>query len=101
MFTFNTRNYAGVVACTHARLGFVETSLCVYVCVFVEGIYTCKSWHFVVVGGNYTCNNGHFGIDTLCLCSFVVEGMYKCKTWHFGIDSLCLCLCCCRKYIHM
>ena len=33
--------------CTHERLEILEMSLFVYVCVFVEGMYTCKTGHFV------------------------------------------------------
>ena len=28
--------------CTHVRLGILATSICVYVCVGVESMYTCK-----------------------------------------------------------
>ena len=75
------------MACTHVRLGILETSLCVYVCVVVEGIYNCK--------------NKNFGNNTLCLFPIVVDGMCTCKTRHFGYNTLCLCLCCIRKFIHM
>ena len=39
--------------CTHVRMVILATSLCVYVCVVVEGMYTC--------------NTGHFGNETLYL----------------------------------
>ena len=32
--------------CTHVRLGIFETSLCFYVCVFVEGIVTYKTRNY-------------------------------------------------------
>ena len=57
--------------CTHVRLGILATSLCVYVCVVVEGIYTC------------------------------IEGMYRCDAGNFGNKTLCLCLCWCKGYVHM
>ena len=82
-----------------------------YACVFVEGMYTCKTGNF---GNNPLC---------LCLCRFcrvcthvrlvilemrlfvyvcvVVKGMYTCKTGNFGNENLCLCLCCCREYLQM
>ena len=41
---------------THVILGLLATSLCVYVCVFVEGIYICKT--------------GPFGNKPLFLCFF-------------------------------
>ena len=31
--------------CTHARLGILETSFCVYIFVFVQVIYTCNTVH--------------------------------------------------------
>ena len=40
--------------CTHLILGVLETSLCGYVSVVVEGMYICKT--------------GHFVNDILCLC---------------------------------
>ena len=40
--------------CAHVRLEMLETRFCVYVCVVVEGMYTCKT--------------GSFGKETLCLC---------------------------------
>ena len=33
--------------CTNVRLGILETSLCVYICVFVEGMYKCETGTFV------------------------------------------------------
>ena len=45
--------------CTHLRLGVLESSLCVCVCVGVEGTYTCKT-------GN--CGNMTF---CLCFCCFI------------------------------
>ena len=33
---------------TNLRLGILETSLFVYVCVVVEGMYTCETGHFVI-----------------------------------------------------
>ena len=41
---------------THVRLGILETGLYVYVCVVVEGMYTC--------------NTGHSSNKGLCLCLF-------------------------------
>ena len=38
---------------TYVRLGIVEMRFCVYDCVVVEGVYTCKT--------------GNFGNETLCL----------------------------------
>ena len=32
--------------CTHVRLVILEMSLCFYVCVVVEGMYTCKTGNF-------------------------------------------------------
>ena len=39
---------------THVRLGIMATGVCVYVCVGVEVMYTCKT--------------GRFGNNHLCLC---------------------------------
>ena len=75
-------------------MGIVETSLCVYVCVVVEGMYTCKTGHF----GNDTlclflcCCRGYvhmqdWGLFSMILYVYVcdiVEGMYTFKTGHFG-----------------
>ena len=60
---------------------------CVYVCVVVEVMYTCKTSHF---GKNY--------FFYVCV---VLEGMYTYKTGHFVNTHLCLCLCYCRGYVHM
>ena len=40
-------NFLFYRVCTHERLGILEMSSCVYVCVVVEGMYTCKNCHFV------------------------------------------------------
>ena len=32
--------------CTHVIIGILEMSLCFYVCVVVEGMYTCKTGNF-------------------------------------------------------
>ena len=40
--------------CTHVRMVNLPTGVCIYFCVGVEGMYTCKT--------------GHFGIKSLCLC---------------------------------
>ena len=42
--------------CTNVRLGSLTTRLHVYVCVGVDGMYTCKT--------------GRFGNNHLCLCYF-------------------------------
>ena len=33
--------------CSHVRLGMFETCLYVHVCIFVEGMYTCKTGHYI------------------------------------------------------
>ena len=58
-------------------MGILETSLCVYVYVVVEDVYTCKT--------------DHFGNKTLFFVCFVVEGMYTCKIGSFLNEPLCLC----------
>ena len=40
--------------CTHVRMGILAKSLCVYVCVVVESMYTCET--------------GNFSKDTSYLC---------------------------------
>ena len=69
-------------------------SLCDYVSVVVESMYTCKTGIFqtslcayvcVVVEGMYTC----------------IECIYTCKNGNFGKKTLYLCLCSCRGYLHM
>ena len=69
------------------RLGILEIILCVYVCVIVEGMYTCDTGH----------------LETrLCVYVFiVVECMYICKTGNFGKTPLCLYLCYYRVYVQM
>ena len=62
--------------CTHVRLGILANSLCGYVCVVADGMYTYK-----------TCS---FGKSTYIYVYVVVEGMYTCKTWNFGKEYLCL-----------
>ena len=57
----------------------MATSLSVYVCFAIEGMYTCKT---EIVFSKTSC---------LCLCC--LEGIYTCKTGNFGNDTLCLCLC--------
>ena len=46
--------------CTYVRLGVSETIISVYVCVNVEGMYTCKT--------------GHFVNEPLCLCLCCCRG---------------------------
>ena len=46
--------------CTHVRMGILEKILCVYVCVVVEGMYTCKTVNF--------------GNEPLCLCLCFCRG---------------------------
>ena len=61
MFMFLHRVFTHVDRlCTHVRLGVLETILCVYVCVVVEGMYKCKT--------------SHFGNDPLCLFIFCCRG---------------------------
>ena len=48
----------------------LETSLCVYGCFVVAGIYLCNTGHFINKTFVYVC--------------VVVEGMYLCKTGNFG-----------------
>ena len=43
--------------CSHVRLGIFETDPFVYVCIVVEGMYTCNTGHYI--------NKG------LCLCFFL------------------------------
>ena len=51
--------------------------VCVYVCVVVEGMYTCM--------------NDNFGNTPLCVYVCVVaEGMYTCMTGNFGNKPLCV-----------
>ena len=42
------------MVCTYVILGILAMSLCVYVCIVVEDMYTCTA--------------GNFGIKCLCLC---------------------------------
>ena len=44
----------------HVLLGILETILCVYVCVCVEGMKTCKT--------------GNYGNKPFCLCLFCYRG---------------------------
>ena len=55
---------------THVRLVIVAMRVFVYVHFLVEGMYTCKT--------------GHFVNKTFFIFLFVVEGMYSCKTGHLG-----------------
>ena len=48
------------MVCTHIRLVVLAKSTYIYVCVFVEGMYTCKTWNF--------------GKECLCLCFCCCKG---------------------------
>ena len=48
--------------CIPVRLGSLENTLYVYVCLFVESMYTCKTEYFSK--WSYSCD--------------VVQGIYKC-----------------------
>ena len=65
----------------------MESRICAYVCVVVEGMYTCKTESFETSLCVYVC--------------VVVEGMYICKIGHFGINMVCLCFGFCRGHVHM
>ena len=62
--------------------------LCVYVCVVVEGKYTCKT--------------GIWGFYNNLLSFFVVvEGVYTFKSGNFGNEPFCFGFFCCRGYAKM
>ena len=89
----------------------METGLCVYVSVVLEGMYTCKT--------------GNFGNEPLCLCLCCCIGYVHIGTGNFGnknflfmfvflytvcehvrleilVTSLCVyCLCCYIGYVKM
>ena len=74
--------------CTHVELGVLATGLSVYVCVGVEGMYTCKT--------------GIFGNNHFCLCYLLLYRV--CTHVRLGILAnypLCLCLCGFIGYVHM
>ena len=66
--------------CTHVRPGILEAIICVYICVVVEGMYTCKRGHSV---------NG-----PLCLGFGYCRGYAHMQDWAFWKRALFLCICC-------
>ena len=84
--------------CTHVRLDILAMSLCLYVCVVVEGMYTFKTRNFYKVTfclclcccrGYVNMYNGpvwHWLIALMVLVD--VEGMFTCETGNFGSESL-------------
>ena len=74
--------------CTQERPEILEMSGCFYVCVVVEGIYTCKSGHFVNLAFVFMF------VLLYRLCTHVRLGIS-------GIEPLCLCFWCCGGYLYM
>ena len=63
--------------CTHIRLGMLETGLYVHVCIFVEGMYTCKTGDSRNKGlcscffFHRVCTHARLGILAMSLCVYV------------------------------
>ena len=62
--------------CTHVELGVLATGLCVYVCVGLEGMYTCK----------ISC----FGNNHLCLCYLLLYRV--CTNVRLGVLEMSACV---------
>ena len=85
---------------THVTLGILARSHFVYVCIVLEGMYTCKTGNF----GNKplylyflllqrVCKNVKLGVFATSLCVYVcvvVDVMYTCHTGYFGNKHFCL-----------
>ena len=74
--------------CKNERLEILEMSLCVYVCVVAEGMYTCKTGHFVNLAFVFMF------VFLYTLCTHVRLGIS-------GIEPLCLCFWCSIGYLYM
>ena len=73
--------------CKHIRLGILETSLCVYVCVIVEGMCTCRT--------------DHFGNETLGLYLFFCIGYTHMLDWAFCKCAFEFIFLLFRGFVHM
>ena len=59
---------------THVRVVILEITHCVYACVLVKNLQTCKT--------------GNFGKYILSFFCVVLEGMYTCKNFNFDEERL-------------